>query len=136
MRNVTKLFLLFGIITLVTFSCEEEEELETDPTKVILGKWELTETGNGSDLEPVKNPLVYTEFLPDSIFKQHIYSTGNVVIRKYWMVDSILYLTTMYEDEFAFYTMYKYQFYNNNSKMRLDIQAFATANTAIYKRIN
>jgi hypothetical protein len=84
----------------------------------------------------IAEPLAYEEYLSDSILREYEYETEKNYYKKYWIDDSLLYVSITREDGFQLITRYKYQFSNNNNKLRLDIEAFAIYNTSIYKRIN
>lgn len=113
----------------------ENEKTSIDPTKAILGKWEITEMGNWPDMEPVNEPLGYEEYLPDSVLREYEYATQKSYYKKYWIDDSLLYIGITREDGFLLVIRYKYQF-NTIDKLRLDIKALAIFNTSIYKRID
>ena len=126
----------FNLLLIFGSSCEKENtEFETDPKKAILGKWEITEMGNWPDLMPVKNPISYTEYLPDSVMRVYVYETGEYFYYKY-SIDSLLYEYATREDGHHFViSRYKYDFFEKN-KMRLDYHNFAAIfNTFIYKKL-
>jgi len=126
---------LFGILWIPLFSCEKEKN-QLDPNKAILGKWEIVEMGNWPDMDSIKNPLGYQEYLPDSILLEYIYETKTTYYKKYWLDESLLYRATPMDDGSLFVLRYKYQFSNNNNKLKLNIQATTTFRTSTYKRIN
>jgi hypothetical protein len=138
-----KLIVLLALIGISFIGCEREKietdpaiENETDPAKIILGKWELTEIGNWPDMDPVSNPLEYIEYLPDSVLRVYEYKTKKWDYEKYWINDTLLYENIATIDTFQLIICYRYQFSDKNYKLRLDIEAFAIFKTAIYKRIN
>jgi len=108
----------FNLLLIFGSSCEKENtEFETDPKKAILGKWEITEMGNWPDLLPVKNPISYTEYLPDGTMRVYVYETGEYFYYKY-SIDSLLYEYATREDGYHFViSRYKYDFFEKN-KMR------------------
>lgn len=128
------IYITLCIIGILSFSCEKEK-IETDPKKAILGKWEIVEDGNWPDLEPCQ-ATQYVEYLPDSLIRVYDYKTGVYIYakEKYW-IDSLYHEGVYREDGYFLNVSYKYQFSDNNNKLRLDIQAFAIINTFIYKRL-
>lgn len=135
MNKITRFLVLVGIIGIFSFSCEKEK-IEIDPLKAILGKWEIIEMGNWPDMYPIVDPLAYEEYLPDSILREYEYSTKKSYYKKYWIDATLLNISITREDGLQLITSYKYQFSDKNNRLRLDIQAHAIFNTAIYKRIN
>ena len=66
------------ILFLLVSGCQKENPLDKDPANIILGKWELTHSGNGSSLS-IKDPIEgYTEFKTDSIVVYYRYSDNTV----------------------------------------------------------
>jgi hypothetical protein len=136
MNKITRFLFLFGIIEILSYSCEKEK-IETNPAKAILGKWELIEMGNWPDMEPITNPGGYKEFLPDSILREYDYETDEYYYKKYW-IDTLLYECITREDGVQLVSpRYNYQFFDDNNKLRLDYKDIAAIfNTFIFKRIN
>ena len=65
LQNI-KFVLLIASLSVIGVSCNKED-IDIDPRKAILGKWEITHIGNGDSLRPVENPIAYAEYLPDSV---------------------------------------------------------------------
>ena len=124
---------------LMCISCTQED-IPIDPKSDILGKWEITHLGNGSNLEPIDNPITYREYLPDSLTRVYNYEEKQFYNEKYWIEDDFLNLSYTFIDEIdkdttIFIEKYKFQFQNKNT-LRLDFQNPAILTTSIYKRIN
>ena len=77
--------------------CEKDEQpLETDPAKIILGRWELSKVWMSDDKgyrtinKDDPYDIVYLEFGPDSSFR---YQVDNMFAEtsEYWLVDTLLY---------------------------------------------
>ena len=127
--------LIFVVVGISHFCCEKEK-IETDPAKAILGKWEIFEIGNWPNMEPI-NATGYTEYTSDSVFRYFEYSYNQFTVQgKYWIDDSVFYESYLREDGFELVFRYKYHFLDKNQKLRLDIMAFATFDTEIFKSIN
>jgi hypothetical protein len=134
MNKITRFLFLFGIIGILSFSCEKEK-IETDPTKAILGKWEIIELGNWPDMESVPEATGYKEYLSDSILREFDYETQSFTFYKKYWIDSLLHVSITREDGFQLVFEYKYLFDDN--KLRLDnANVIALFNTSIYKRLN
>mgnify|MGYP000881577431 FL=1 len=135
MTKIKLCIVSFGIIWIFSISCERER-IETDPAKAILGKWEAIEKGNWPNLEPIIYPGGYQEYLPDSLLREYNYETGRYYYKKY-KIDTLLYEYIPRGDGFYLTLQYKYQFFDNNNKLRLDFKDIAAIyNTFIFKRIN
>jgi len=129
-----RFIVLIVIIETLSVSCEKEK-IETDPTKAILGKWEIIEMGNWPNMDPVTKASGYQEYLSDSILREYDYETGEYMFKNY-KIDTLLYEYITREDGFRLTITYKYQFLGNN-KLRLDHKDIAAIfNTFIFKRIN
>ncbi|WP_153631263.1 hypothetical protein [Prolixibacter sp. SD074] len=127
--------LIFSILFLI--GCEKEESTTIDPNVLIQGKWEIEAIGNGDDLEPYP-AWGYTEYYQDSLIRFFIYETDTFIANyvTYEIDETFLIEKTYYPsiDE-IWVEKYRYQFLDNNQKLRLD-QTYAIFNTSIYKRIN
>lgn len=136
MKNLSRSFIIITLILFTTTSCEIGN---TDPfessKKAILGKWEIIELGNWPNMNTIISPTSYKEYLPDGVLKEYEYETGNIFNKKY-RVDSLLHIIITREDGFELVLDYNYEFFENNNKLRLDIQALGIFNTSIYKRLN
>lgn len=133
MKKILKNIILFGIIGIFVFSCEKNK-IEPDPTKAILGKWEMIEIGNWPNMESY-SASGYDEYLPDSLLGIYNYTTKEYQYakEKYW-IDSLLHYRIIRQDGFIITQNYKYTFFDE--KIRLDLlDVFAIYNTFIYKRI-
>jgi len=128
--------ILFLLLMLTTFSCKKITT-ETDPTKIILGKWEMIEMGNWPVMEPIKNPSGYMEYLSDSIKIEYNFDPPESYQINYW-IDSLLHERVYLQEEhrYVLNTRYRYDFLNKNQKMRLDFASgVAEYMTCIYQRI-
>jgi len=106
-------------------SCEKISN-ETDPVKIILGKWEIIEFGSWPILDPVDSQGEYIEYRRDSIKIVYQPDTKTFFRSKYW-IDSLL-----HEESVSF----KYEFLDKNQKMRLDFTSvIAEFPTSVWKRI-
>jgi len=129
---------IYLIIGLIIYSCSKDES-PINPEIDVLGKWELTHLGNGSNADPYPNDGSYQEYLPDSVMRIHNVGEEGFIYQKYWFEDSLLFERATYvdaidKDTTVFIVPYKYQFLDRN-KLRLDLQNPATFTTSIYKRI-
>ncbi len=131
-----KLFILSFIDLLLLLTgagCKKEESLETDPAKIILGKWEMVEMCD----EPVESPSAYTEYLPDSVFYEYEYATDEYYYKKY-CIDTLLheYIYVPQKECYILLFEYSYDFTDNNNKMYLHYTNFiAMCNSFTFKRI-
>lgn len=80
--------------------CEKDEPPhETDPAKIILGRWELSKVLAGGNVgyrtidKDDPNEVIYLEFSSDSLSKNQYFVEGNLRTEtsKYWLVDTLLY---------------------------------------------
>jgi hypothetical protein len=127
-----KLFIVF--LLLCTLICCERISDETDPTKIIIGKWITTEIGNWPNMETVEEAGEYIEYLSDSIKIEYTPDIGSMQ-KKYW-IDTLLHECIYSQEEHkCILTMHlKYEFFDNNKKMRQDFFIPALYKTVIYKR--
>lgn len=117
------------LLAIVLFPACKKELLEADPTKIILGKWELIEYELLGKMQSVENSAgFFYEFQADSVLLYFDYEKNQYTQQyKYWFSDSLLNIGGNYI----------YTFYDKNSKLRLD-DRFSTAwiQVYIYKRKN
>ncbi|MBN1822578.1 MAG: hypothetical protein JW833_17780 [Prolixibacteraceae bacterium] len=129
-----KLTSIILLLIIIVAGCEKDEPLETDPAKIILGKWEMIKIGNYPKMESIINPSGFKEYLPDSILKIYEYKSGNYTIRKYW-IDSILHEGVLSQGEIDFTMTYTFYFPDYNT---LEIESYnmpSIFNNEVYKRI-
>ena len=127
-------FLVFFLILIS--SCDKIED-ETDPAKIIQGKWEIIEFGNWPDMEQVPDPGGYDEYSTDSIKIEHSFNPQEVMQKNYW-IDSLLHERFYFQEEHRWINTgrYKYEFFDKNKRMRLDFNlGFAEFKTSIWRRI-
>ena len=132
----TKILLVLVYLMLCTISCEKIAN-ETDFSKIILGKWEIIQIGNGDNLETIENPFGYIEYLPDSVKIEYASDTKEYYYKIYW-IDSLLHECIYLQEahEYLITGRYEYEFYDKNKKMRLDYSNIAANYTTfIFKRI-
>ncbi len=116
--KILKLSVFILLVTLIEAGCEKEN-IEPNPAKAILGKWEVIEDTFG----PVSYPGGHKEFKPDSVLINYN-SSGDTTYSKYWFVDSLLYKSHVYIDQITGDTIlvdvqtYKYEFLTSN-KLKL-----------------
>lgn len=111
--------------------CSKEDLIETDPAKIILGKWEMVNK-EGSIIE---FPNGYTEYLHDSVTKSFNYKDQKYSYSKYW-IDSLLHIITEYNVRMKIQVDYSVEFVNNNSEMILRHENLASnKNICRFKRI-
>ena len=127
------------ILIPILIGCEKanEEPLETDPAKIILGKWEIVEKGNWPNMRPYES-RGYREYLSDSSYRYFDNDSEQFISKiKYWVCDSVFYESYDVQDGSELIVRYKCQFFENNNKMRLDhMDFYALDNTSIYKRVD
>jgi hypothetical protein len=143
--TLNKLSLFFFILILLLIGCDKKEiqnnyTHETNPAKVIIGKWELIKVWDGSKIvngkevdifRTVENPDWY-EFHEDSVIKREIIYENELLTfsGKYW-IDSLL----SYNRELGMNPWY-YKFSDDYNELMLQ-SAFEefTGIKNIYKRI-
>jgi len=110
----------------IFLACCKKISNETDPAKIILGKWVLIEFGSWPVLDPVDTHGEYVEYSRDSIKLVYQPDTKEYFKNKYW-IDSVLHEESDY---------YRFEFFDKNQKMRLDFASgLAEYPTSIWKRI-
>ena len=126
----------FLIILLIAMNSCINEDIETDPAKSIIGKWELTQSGNWPNMMAT-TATGYTEFCSDSVIRFFDYKLKKFTsIGGYSIADSVLFFSQIREDNYEIITKYKYEFLSKNKELRIDnIDLLAIFNTAIYRRI-
>ena len=136
MKQVLKLIPILLILFLIGSGCHKEEPLETDPAKIIIGKWKMIKKGNGNNLDIIDPPLGYLEFLKDSIGQFYDYEIKEFSSRKYW-IDTLLHYVIFLPNNKSLQIDYSFEFKAKNTEMYLEHRNFnAWYNTMIYKRIN
>jgi hypothetical protein len=131
-------FIPYIILTLafILSSCEKIGN-ETDPAKIILGKWEIIEMGNWPNMEPIDKPTGFKEYLPDSVLREYDYSKQDYTFNKKYWIDSLLHECAYLQEENRYVTIgrYSFEFFDKNKKLRLDYSnIYALYNTFIWKR--
>jgi len=124
-------FLLFAALVISSCSKSKPHQPDLDPQKAILGKWEVIEAGGHS-----YNSSGYSEYSPDSIVRFYDYTEGRFTSQTpYWLTDSILY-RGIYVDGVFQGNQYKYHFFDNNNKLRLEFhEVLPIISVWVYKRI-
>jgi hypothetical protein len=132
LKETLSLLLIPGLM-LTCFSCGKED-VKIDPHKAILGKWEIIEDTFG----PVE-PYGYVEYLPDSVRIFYSYTDKSFTYEKYWLNDSILFISFVFIDQYdndttVFTWLYQFKFINYN---RLQLQSRDPSSNpgSIYQRI-
>ncbi|MBX2965934.1 MAG: hypothetical protein KF845_07295 [Cyclobacteriaceae bacterium] len=130
LKEITPLLLTLSLV-FTGFRCGEDH---IEPTKSILGRWELVENSFGV----VTNPSQYEEYLPDSVLLIYRYNEKTFYQYKYWFNDSLIFKGGIFVDSFGDTAVvaepYKYKFISFN-KLRMDFQYPAINTSYIYKRI-
>lgn len=134
-QKILKPSMFFLLVILTGAGCEVEN-IDPDPDRAILGKWEVIENSLGS----VSYPGAYNEYRPDSVLINYN-SGGDTTYSKYWFVDSLLYKSHEYIIIEGYDTSkhiavepYKFDFITYN-KLQLEFQNPAIVTMFIYKRI-
>jgi hypothetical protein len=123
------------LICIAINSCEKDK-VEIDPAEAILGTWQKTEIGNWPDMDTIPESTIYREYMPDSIMIEYNTESGKSYSQKY-SIDSLLYEYASIPNGPPLIFKYKYQFLDNNNKLRLDVfEDPAMFSTLIFKRIN
>jgi len=126
-------FLLFAALIISSCSKSEPLQLDLDPQKAILGKWELIEGGG----RPYNSPD-YVEYLPDSIVRYYDGIQKQFISQTtYWLKDSMLYKGIYVDGAFDGERL-EYHFFDNNNKLQLEnhnLISVAGAPVWVYKRI-
>lgn len=126
--------IVFAYLIFCIQGCEKIAN-ETDPNKIILGKWKMVEMGNWPNMEPVEETGDYIEYLTDSVKIEYAPDLGKAY-KIYW-IDTILHECIYIQEEHRCFTTgkYDYEFYNKNKSMRLDYTGIALYRTFIYQRL-
>jgi hypothetical protein len=128
--------LIISLFLNTIYSCDKIAK-ETDPSKIILGKWVVIQMGNWPVMEDVPNAGGYDEYLNDSIKIEYAYNPPESYPKNYW-IDSLLHVRVYSQEEqrYVLHFRFKYEFFDKNQKMRLDFASgVAEYKTGIYKRI-
>jgi len=139
MKNSIRSIALICVITLI-ISCDKETP-KLDPRKTILGKWELTHYGNGTNLTSNDTPIVYQEYLLDSVLRYYSYEKKRFInYEKYWFEDSLLIQSFETFDDINNEIIvrkrpYLYEF-KTADELRLEFQFSAQITSSIYTRID
>ncbi|WP_372950919.1 hypothetical protein [Mariniphaga sp.] len=132
-----KLSVLSLLLLIAWTGCKDDEPLETDPSQIILGKWEIVEIGNYPDMRSVENPSGYKEYLPDSVLREYEYETGEYYYKKY-SIDTLLheYIYVPQKGQYMPFFEYSYVFADSNNKIYLKYRNVAAIfNDVTFKRI-
>ncbi|TLF44463.1 hypothetical protein [Maribacter aurantiacus] len=127
------------LVILLLIGCNKEDLPIGDPQEAILGRWQITHLGNGSNPPEYDGNGSFIEYLPDSIMR--IGNPGEeIIVQRYWFQNSLLmhessYIDVIDRDTLTFIDSFKYEFQNRN-RLRLDWQVNAIFTTSIYKRID
>ena len=117
--------ILFLFLCFIAFGCEKISD-ETDPKKIIIGKWEMIEFGSCPNVDPYDTHGEYVVYSNDSIKTTYNPESKELFRSKYW-IDSLL-----HEGSLDF----KFEFFDKNQKIRLDFaKGIAEFPTSIWKRI-
>lgn len=124
-------FLKLSIVLLLFFiigaGCEKEESLETDSTKIILGKWEIVEREG----KPYSENGNYIEYFSDSTYCNYLAVEDKFVYGTYW-IDTLLNYGSPKDNGAKF----EYRFTDKNDKVQLTFaNMIGTFRTMTYKRI-
>lgn len=132
MKNIILRLSVLLLISFFVLGCQKEEPLETDPAKIILGKWDLIQYGSTIIEEPYRN----REFFSDSTFLSYSYKTGEQRYFRYW-IDSLYTEGSYTVDGELIATQSSYAFSDDNNQLELIIiNAYVLNYRSIYKRIN
>lgn len=127
--------LLFTFLLIAVLSCANDDSPYVfDSEESILGRWELVKNTFGS----VERAPGYFQYNRDSVRLFFNYEESQFYQEKYWLSDSLLYVSFSYMDEFdtiVFEIPYKYTFINYNT-LKLEMQIPALNPLAIYKRMD
>lgn len=132
MKNIILRLSVLLLISFFVLGCQKEKPLETDPAKIILGKWDLIQTGFSIIEEPYRN----REFFSDSTVLSYSYKTGEKRYFRYW-IDSLYTEGSYTVDGELITTQFSYAFSDDNNQLELIIiNAYVLNSLFIYKRIN
>jgi len=108
-------------------SCDDEP-IETDPAKAILGKWVLIET-QGMGTIKIKPNGSYTEFFNNGIVKHYDAIDGKVNSFPYFFSDSTLNVRIIYDesDGTEIWRKYLYKFSDRNNTLTEDMSPWVDA---------
>lgn len=134
-RNTYLLFLATINLFLIAASCKKDAPLETNPSKIILGKWEMIEIGKPSDMITVESPSGYKEYLPDSVLHIYDYEYNNPYVLKYW-IDTVIHETFDLPTGGAIRNTYILNFKDKNNIIDLELsEPNYMYSHMVYKRI-
>ena len=133
------LFVILSVLSFITIwsGCKKPPPLETDPTKIILGKWEVIEMGNYPNMFSIENSSGYAEYLSDSVLREYSYETGEYFYKKYW-IDSTILVEAVYLPDGSVmpFSHYTFKFTDKNNTLELTTyQMAAIFNNSVHKRI-
>ncbi len=135
-ENLNAIWLFFFAIFVILTGCEKKKQIEKDPAKAILGKWELVEMGNYPVLEEIEDPSGYVEYLPDSIRRVYNYQSKEFTYEKYW-IDSLLSEVLFEHNNIRIIMKFEFSFTDNNNSLYLKTyNAIGIFNDFKYNRIN
>lgn len=129
-----KVMFYYVILLPLILSCGEED---VDPTKAILGKWEVIEAGWPGQLHQYA-ATGYVEYREDGTSWFFDYAENKYVSEQYyWIEDGILRVTLGINVELSkvIYWEWKYQFFEKNNKLRVDCVDLCVVTTWIYQRV-
>jgi hypothetical protein len=117
--------LLICLLYFLTIGCEKIGN-ETDPAKIILGKWKIIELGSWPTMSPYDAAGEYVEFCHDSIKIFYNSNKKEYFKNKYW-------IDTLLHEDFGYS---KFEFFDKNQKMRLDFASgIVELPSAMWRRI-
>ncbi|NOU17720.1 MAG: hypothetical protein HOO91_09190 [Bacteroidales bacterium] len=127
MNPFTKLIFLCSILAIMASSCDDEP-IETDPAKAILGKWILIEM-RGMGTIKIKPNGSYIEYLKDGIMRRYDALDKEMKYTIYYFADSTLNVRIAYfeEDGTELWQKYLFKFSDKNSILTTDMSPWADA---------
>jgi hypothetical protein len=128
--------LISVFFALIAISCNKIAN-ETDPSKIIMGKWQVIQYGNWPIMQDIPNADGYSEFKNDSVLLEIAFTPYEVYKKRYW-IDSLVHEQVFDEigNEYVTVGVFKYEFFDKNRRMRLDYAiGVAEFKTGIYKRL-
>ena len=125
------------LLVLLAISCDQEK-VEINPNKAIVGKWELRQQGTSTENLLNVTPRGYTEFLNDSSYRYYEYDTEKYTYGDYTLNDSMLvyYFYAIHANKVdTIPESYYYSFDKEYRTLTLDIDALAILDYFVYKKI-
>lgn len=131
--NMKKITLIVFIAFLLFYSCEKDNTPSSND--LLQGRWRFIFIGDGNNLIPYEMPIIF-EYYEDSLYKEFDIELDQYTFYAKYTIDKDLLTHFYYYPEDTLIFKYKYEFYDNNCKLKRIHQNFITTfNTDVLERI-